>query len=121
MPKRPCIVVVLAQVDAGIKESNQFEAISVLQAIASKGQTEPRIFWIVAASVCQMCTYQVKPSRCFTVLTARGTLETGNHGYADVALFKLESTGCLFGQPPTGVGTGHAVVCEERPSPLGDP
>ena len=103
MLKRPRIAAMLVQADAGIKESNPFEAISVLQAITSKGQTEPRIFWIVA-SMWQMCTYQVKPSRWFTVLTVRGTPETGNRGYADVALFKLESLGCLFGQLPQELG-----------------
>ncbi|MFM7985509.1 MAG: hypothetical protein ACKPKO_39960 [Candidatus Fonsibacter sp.] len=48
--------------------------------------------------------YQIKPARWFTVSTVCGTPETGNCGYCDVALFKLESMGFLLGQLPQKLG-----------------
>ena len=103
MLKRPRIGAVLLEADAGPKEDNPFDSVYVLQACLSRGQTEPRIFWIVA-SIWQMCKYQIKPPRWFTVGAVRGTSESGNRGYCDLALFKLDCLGHLFGQLPNELG-----------------
>ncbi|WP_353239637.1 hypothetical protein [Limnohabitans sp.] len=103
MFKRARIADVLVEADSGPRDSNPFESIYVLQAILSRGQTEPRIFWIVA-SIHHMCQYKIKPARWFTVSNVRGSTESGNRGYCDLALFKLDSLGHLFGQLPQELG-----------------
>ena len=103
MFKRARIAELLLEADTGPKDSNPFESVYILQAILSRGQSEPKIFWIVA-SICQMCRYKIKAPRWFTVANVRGSPESGNRGYCDLALFKLDSLGYLFGQLPGELG-----------------
>ena len=69
-----------------------------------KGQTEPRICWIVGA-IWQTCHHKRKAPRWFTVSDLRGGSVSGNRECCDVVLFKLKSMVSLFGhlQPEWGL------------------